>query len=112
MRSCGTYTDDVWKEVWQRHGAPVFRHYHGMTYTMPAMLRLLHQQDADTLFKPEFFEVRESKNIGQTFVVVKPVAQFKDGAVELKYNVGTRTNGVDQPVWPKDLSVEVVTGSN
>ena len=33
------------------------------------------------------------------------VGQFESG-VELGYHVGTRGNGIDQPVWPKDLTVE------
>lgn len=79
-----------------------------MSYLIPAMLKLLQTHDKDVMFNPSFFEPRLSKAIGATLVQVKPVAQFKDNVVELKYNVGTRGNGVDQPVWPSDLSVEVV----
>ncbi|KAL0933770.1 putative alpha methylacyl-CoA racemase [Colletotrichum truncatum] len=107
VRSCGTYPDAVWKELWERHGSPVFRHYHAMPYTVPAISKLLTQHDADILFQQQFFEKRESSAVNGTFVVVKPIAQFSN-EVELKYNVGTRGNGVDQPVWPADLSVEVV----
>jgi len=73
------------------------------------MMKLLYQHEAKTLFNPSFFEPQRSENLGVTFVRVKPVAQFPGKEVELKYNVGTRPNGVDQPVWPKDLKVEVVT---
>jgi hypothetical protein len=78
-----------------------------MPYLLPAMLGLLHKHDAKVLFNPEFFEQRKSKALGLTFVQVKPVARFADG-VKLEYNVGTRGNGVDQPYWPEDLSVEIV----
>lgn len=71
------------------------------------MLGMLHKYDAKTLFKPEFFERRKSKALGLEFVGVKPVAQFKDN-VQLRFDVGTRGNGVDQARWPEDLSVEVV----
>lgn len=71
------------------------------------MIGLLYKHDAQTLFKPEFFEKRKSKAVGHEFLQLKPIADFK-GDVRLGYNVGTRTNGVDQPKWPNDLSVEVV----
>lgn len=73
------------------------------------MLKLLHTHDKDVLFSPAFFENQTSKAVGATFVRVKPVAQFKDQAVELGYNVGTRGNGVDKPVWPNDLTTEIVS---
>ncbi|GAP93263.1 hypothetical protein SAMD00023353_11600010 [Rosellinia necatrix] len=111
VRSCGTYSEEVWQELWQRHGSPVFRHYHSMAYLLPAMLKLLVQHDSATLFNPRFFQPMEAKYLGATFIRPKPVARFASG-LELKYHVGTRGNGVDQPMWPKDLTVEVVTGDN
>ncbi|KAI3318366.1 CoA-transferase family III [Xylariaceae sp. AK1471] len=111
VRSCGTYSDEVWQELWQRYGSPTFRHYHSMLYLLPAMMKLLVQHDSLTLFSPSFFQPMEAKYLDTTFIRPKPVAQFASG-VELKYHVGTRGNGVDQPVWPKDLTVEVVTGEN
>ncbi|OLN97832.1 Succinyl-CoA-L-malate CoA-transferase beta subunit [Colletotrichum chlorophyti] len=108
VRSCGTYPEPVWKELWERHGSPVFRHNHNMAYTVPAILQLLQMHDAGTLFQPHFFEPRTSKAVGGTFMVVKPIAQFSNAAVELRYNVGTRGSGVDEPIWPSDLSVEKV----
>ncbi|KAK3071672.1 hypothetical protein LTR53_008212 [Teratosphaeriaceae sp. CCFEE 6253] len=107
VRSVGEYPEDVWQDVWQRHGSPVFRHYHGMAYTLPAMFKLLAEHAGDTLYKPEFFGRRVSKAVGHEFVQVKPVARFADG-VTLEYNVGTRTNGVDQARWPDDLMTEMV----
>lgn len=76
------------------------------------MMKLLYQNDQDTLFKPDFFEPRHSRILDTTFVVAKPTLQFPKGEITLKYNVGTRGNGTDQPRWPNDLSVEVVTESN
>lgn len=79
-----------------------------MLHELPVMLKLLHQHDAQTLFNPAFFELRTSGAVDSTFIAVKPVAQFEDGTVEPRYNVGTRGNGTDRPVWPDDLCVEVV----
>ncbi|KAL1880859.1 hypothetical protein Plec18167_003394 [Paecilomyces lecythidis] len=107
-RSCRTYPEDVWQELWQRHGSPVFRHYDSMPRLLPAMVKLLYQHDAATLFNPSFFEPRQSKAVNMTFIQVKPIAQFENNAVELKYNVGTRSNGVDKPQWPEDLTTEIV----
>ncbi|KAI1151620.1 CoA-transferase family III [Nemania diffusa] len=111
VRSCGTYSDEVWQQLWQRHGSPTFRHYHNMGYLLPAVMKVLAQHDSETLLSPSFFQLMEAKNLATTFIRPKPVAQFASG-VELGYHVGTRGNGVDQPVWPKDLTVEVVTGDN
>ena len=108
VRSAGTYPPNVWQDLWSRHDKPVFRHYHNMGFLLPAMMEILDKHDHEVLYKKEFFEHRKSKAVGQTFVQVKPVAQFADG-VELRYNVGTRGNGVDRAKWPDDLSVEVVT---
>ncbi|KAF4832818.1 hypothetical protein CGCTS75_v004236 [Colletotrichum tropicale] len=65
--SCGTYPDDVWTELWQRHGSPVFRHYHAMSYLLPSVMKLLREHDAATLFNPAFFEDRHAEFIKTTF---------------------------------------------
>lgn len=83
-----------------------------MSYTIPAMLNIIRTHYNDVVFNPAFFEEREAKNLKATFVGVKPIAQFPNKEVELRYNVGTRGNGVDQPRWPNDLSAEVVGDSN
>lgn len=109
VQSVGTYPGAVWTELWQRHGSPVFRHYHNMTYTVFAVLKLLTTYDNDVMFRPEFFEVRPAKAVGATFISVKPILNFVgSNAPVLRYNVGTRGNGVDDPVWPEDLGVEIV----
>ncbi|KAJ5596010.1 hypothetical protein N7450_002468 [Penicillium hetheringtonii] len=112
VRSCGTYDEETWKELWDRHENLTFRHYHAMQYMLPATLESLYKHDQQTLFNPEFFETRTSKNLDAQFVQVKPIAQFPNNEVDLGYQVGTRGNGVDYPTWPKDLLVEVVTGDN
>ncbi|KAI8961389.1 CoA-transferase family III [Daldinia sp. FL1419] len=112
VRSVGAYDEETWNEVWKRHGSPVFRHYHAMPYLLPAVLKLLYQHDSKVLFNPAFFHEQEAKNIGATFVQVKPIAQFANNAIDLGYHIGTRGNGVDEPIWPDDLKVEVVRGKN
>ena len=71
-------------------------------------IQMLQKHDAAVLFKPQFFEQRPSAAINAALVAVKPVAQYPEGSIELGFNVGVRGNGVDAPVWPKDLSVEIV----
>lgn len=68
----------------------------------------LQETSRDVLFRPEFFEDRECANLGMSIRTVRPILQFPDGEVELKYNVGTRSNGVDAPYWPKDPLVPIV----
>ncbi|KLJ05326.1 hypothetical protein EMPG_11198 [Blastomyces silverae] len=106
--SCGTYPPAVWEKLWNDNGREVFRHYHNMSYTLPKFLNMLKTNAGTKFFDPEFYEDRESKCLGKVIRTVKPVLQFPDGMVELMYNIGTRTNGVDQPRWPKDLMTEVV----
>ena len=81
------------------------------------------------LLRPEFFENRMSKAIGVDVKVVKPVITYTPlhanevnsmhgneagekrdhgEGVRSGYNVGTRSNGVDQPRWPEDLMMEIV----
>lgn len=76
------------------------------------MMKLLHQHDAQILFQPQFFEPRRSEAVGTTFIQVKPVIQFRDIDVQLKYNIGTRGNGTDEARWPEDLTVEFVKTEN
>ncbi|KAI8267642.1 hypothetical protein K4K58_007536 [Colletotrichum sp. SAR11_239] len=90
VRSCGTYPEDVWTELWQRYGSPVFRHYHAMSYLLPSVMKLLREHDAATLFNPAFFEERYAKFVNTTFSQLKPIAQFTTGGVRLGYQVGTR----------------------
>ncbi|KAK7181919.1 hypothetical protein DPSP01_009516 [Paraphaeosphaeria sporulosa] len=108
VNSVGTYPTPVWEDVWSRNGKQVFRHYHNMQYTLGRLTAMLKQNAGPVVFNPEFFEVRHSKAIGKDIATPKPIIQFPEGKVQLKFNVGTRGNGVDQARWPKDLMTEVV----
>lgn len=108
VNSVGTYPDAVWQQVWSDNGKPVYRNYHSMQYLLPDLIGRLVKHKGEVLFRREFYENRESKAVGHTFVQVKPIAQFADGEVELRYNVGTRGNGVDAAKWPEDLGREIV----
>jgi hypothetical protein len=79
-----------------------------MAYTLPRFMQMLKINSSGILFRPEFFETRHSGAIGKDVRVVRPIVQYPDGKVELKYNVGTRGNGVDQAQWPGNLMTEVV----
>lgn len=106
--SCGVYPEAVWQNLWKRNGSPVFRHYHHMAYTIPRTIGMIKTNSADKVFKPEFFSRYHVKTVGKDIQIVAPVLQFPGGEVEPGYTIGTRTNGVDKPRWPEDLSVEVV----
>lgn len=71
---------------------------------------MIKEHSADILFNPKFFEEREAKAVDNCpkIKAVKPIINFND-EVKLGYNVGTRGNGRDQPRWPSDLTVEVVS---
>jgi hypothetical protein len=104
----GTYPDKVWQDVWARNGSQVFRHHHNMGYTLPRFLQMLKTNASKKLLRPDFFHVRHSGAIQKDVKTVKPIVQYPYGGVELRYNIGTRGNGVDQPRWPEDLMTEVV----
>ncbi|KAM0346740.1 hypothetical protein ACHAP4_011652 [Fusarium culmorum] len=106
--SVGEYPADVWADLWERHDKSVFRHYENMKKMFATVLPAMFQKDGKTLFQPQFFEVRKAEAIGATFVFPKPILQFVDKTVDLHFDVGTRGNGIDAPVWPTDLNVEVV----
>ncbi|KAF3040578.1 hypothetical protein E8E11_004069 [Didymella keratinophila] len=108
VNSVGVYPNDVWDDVWQRNGRQVFRHYHNMGYTLPRFMQMLKANAGDVVLRPEFFETRYSGAIGKAVLCPKPIIQYPGGRVELKYNVGTRGNGVDQPRWPEDLTTEII----
>lgn len=108
VNSVGTYPEDVWEDVWTRNGREVFRHYHNMGYTLPRFLQMLKKNAGDVVLNPKFFETRHSGAIGKDIHCVKPIIQFPGKKVELRFNVGTRGNGVDEPKWPEDLMTEVV----
>lgn len=80
-----------------------------MSYTLSRFFAMLKQNAGSVLFNPEFFEVRHSGAIDTHIATPKPIIQFPDGKVQLKFNVGTRGNGVDQARWPEDLMTEIVT---
>ncbi|BDD55236.1 hypothetical protein MAP00_000779 [Monascus purpureus] len=79
-----------------------------MQLMLPKLFKLLYMHDKDVLFNPAFFEPRRANAIGATLIMPKPVTQYKDKAVEPGYKIGVRGNGVDKPMWPEDLSVEIV----
>jgi hypothetical protein len=79
-----------------------------MHITLPNFLGMMMKNSRDILFKPEFFEKRRSEALGTDITAPKPVVHFPEGLVQLKYNVGTRGNGVDQARWPENLMTEVV----
>ncbi|KAK8052184.1 CoA-transferase family III domain-containing protein [Apiospora rasikravindrae] len=112
VNTCGTYPPDVWADLWQRHGSPVFRHHHPMQYLLPRTLALVSQNSGHKLLRPEFFTQYRVKSTGKDMRIVAPVLRYPNGEVKPGFHIGTRTNGVDQPVWPDDLGVEVVVAKS
>lgn len=109
VQSCGTYSPEIWQNLWLRSGKKVVRHFQNVYITSPECLATLKKTSSDVLFCPDFFEDRECKNLGVSIRTIKPVLQFPDKEVELRYNVGTRSNGTDEPRWPKDLLVPIIS---
>ncbi|KAI5803781.1 CAIB/BAIF family enzyme [Geopyxis carbonaria] len=113
--SCGQYPAPVWAHLYRTtHGAPVYSHDDNMLTLMPAVLGLVkgNPETARRLFRPDFFEVRETPAAGTKVRCVKPVCRWVGGEVETGFTVGARGNGVDEPRWPEDLGVQVVGVDN
>lgn len=108
INSCGTYPQEVWKDVFEKNESRVFRSLHPMLYTLPRYYEMLRKNSADRVLNPEHFEIRDAKAIGTNVRTVKPILQYPGGEVNLCYNVSTRGNGVDATRWPEDLMTEVV----
>ncbi|PPQ87052.1 hypothetical protein CVT25_000024 [Psilocybe cyanescens] len=107
VNSCSTYPPEIWDALWTRYGSPIFRHTDNMFITLPPLLGMLASHQAPIL-NPSFFEIRDNRAIGVPVRTVRPILTFPEGAVKLGYNIGSRGNGVDQPVWPEDLMEEIV----
>lgn len=88
----------------------MFRHWENTRKTFPEMVNLFKKHSADVLLNPSFFEERRSGAVGTSFIKVKPIARYRDEAVQLTYNIGCRGNGLDEARWPEDLTVEIVRG--
>ncbi len=97
--------------MWQPNDSPVFRHHHAMQYLLPRVLGPVQKSSADKLSKEESFTQYFVKTLGKTMRIVAPVLQFPNQEVKLGFDVGARTNGVDEARWPEDLSVEKLSSS-
>lgn len=80
-----------------------------MQVMLPRVLQILQETSAATLFRPEFFTQYHVKTIKRDMRIVAPVLQFPNGEVKLGFDISTRTNGVDKPRWPSDLTVDIVS---
>jgi hypothetical protein len=110
IQSVGTYSPETFDKVWAEHGRPVYRYWHNNGVSAPETVKRLKSGPAsERILRPEFFEDRRSPSVlgDKAFRTVKGVADW-GGVVDLRYNVGTRGNGVDAARWPDDLSLEVV----
>jgi hypothetical protein len=112
VNSVGTYPTAVFDKVWEENKRRVYRNFHGMGYSIPAVMEGLKSGGgAKRLFQPQFWEDRPAEGVlgkGKKIRTIRPIPVWKGGKVKLGYNVGTRGNGVDRAVWPEDLSVERV----
>jgi hypothetical protein len=108
VNSCGTYPKQVWSDLWNAYNKPVFRHYHAMLYSIPKMLEILATNENSPTCQEQFFEDRAAENLAISIRTVKPILRFPHGEVELRFNVGTRGNGVDEPRWPENLLTQIV----
>lgn len=105
----GEYPKEVFEEVRERNHCPTLHHTDTMGEGMTLLVGDLIKYSTDTVWKPEHFVDNMVKHLGKKVRNVAPVLQFADGTVKPGFQIGARTNGLDKPHWPADLSVEVVS---
>ncbi|KAI9307505.1 putative L-carnitine dehydratase [Cunninghamella echinulata] len=106
----GTYDNDLWLELWKQKGKPELRYFHNMIGSVAQYSALL-KQHSPQLWNPDFFEKRDILNGDQHNVklyTIKPVVRFSNDQVTPGFDIPTRTNGTDAPLWPKDLNTKQI----
>ncbi|RFU80005.1 transferase family III [Trichoderma arundinaceum] len=78
VNSVGTYSHDVWDDLWTRNGKQIFRHYHDQFYTLEKYRSTL-KNSSPHLWNPDFFENRYAYGYGKPIKTVKPIAQYRGG---------------------------------
>ncbi|KAK0498769.1 CoA-transferase family III domain-containing protein [Armillaria luteobubalina] len=106
INSCGEYPKDVWDTVYAKAGRPVFHARDHMVQLMLPLLKILKETNAP-IFKDGYLERRENPGV-VPMKTVKPILTFPEGVVKPGFQVGSRPNGVDKPVWPADLSAPAI----
>jgi hypothetical protein len=112
INSVGVYPDIVWQELWTQHGKMIFNSDDSMQHVLPAMINSLRKNHIDLFINPAYYTIKYNNVLKKDFRIVKDCIQWPPGSVDFDYRIPTRGNGVDEPRWPKDLSVEIVTATN
>lgn len=99
------YTLPKWDDLWSRYGRFVFRSTDIMDITIPVYMKMLHEKKT---FDENFFEIRKNNALGVDVRTIKPILEFEEDTVELRYNVGSQPNGTHTAQWPSDLMTEIV----
>jgi hypothetical protein len=94
----GTYSDDMWKTLWETNGKLSPRHYYTMLQLLPMYIGVL-KKNAPNMWNPRFFELRPIVDSSIQFKTVKSVHQF-DGETKPGFDVPVRGNGRDPAAWP------------
>jgi hypothetical protein len=112
VNSVGVYSDDVWQKLWAQHSKIVFHSQDTMVRTIPTFIATLQKNHIDLFTNPAYYIIKHNKALNEDFRIVKDCIQWPPNTIDFDYRIGTHPNGMDQPRWPKDLSVEIVTATN
>ena len=96
VKTVGKYDAEVWNALWSRHEKMTFKHYDDMKKTTSIVVESM-KKHSPWFFKESYFEERQGPlgNVKYLAPVVK-MSQTKN-----KWDIPTRDNGHDQPIWPK-----------
>ena len=108
----GTYPETIWQELWSEHGKMIFHSEDNKSVLLPSILGSLRNNSIDLFTNPAYYTIKHNNVLNADFRIVKDCIQWPTGSVDFDYCIATRPNGVDQPRWPNDLTVEVVTATN
>jgi hypothetical protein len=112
VNSVGVYPETVWQELWIQNGKMIFHSEDNNRILIPAFMSSLRKNHIDLFTNSAYYTIKHNNVLNKDFRIVKDCIQWPQGSVDFDYHIATRGNGVDQPRWPKDLSVEIVTTTN
>ena len=112
VNSVGVYPDAVWQKLWTQHGKMVFHSEDNMVHTLVAVMSALQKNHIDLFTNSAYYIIKYNKVMNKDLRIVKNCIQWPQGSIDYDYHIGTHPNGTDEPRWPMDLSVEIVTATN
>ena len=112
VNSVGVYPVAVWQKLWAQYDSMVFHSEDNMLCILPVFLSALKKHHINLFTNSAYYTIKHNKALKKDFRIVKDCIQWPQDSTNFDYHIGVRSNGMDQPRWPNDLSVQIVTATN